>query len=154
MSSATSSRLKKYEPLDRRDFIPFEDYEELSVEDIKEACESFTKLRLDRAIFSLRIEALRAQKSSRLKVAKYLISSTLPYWIPNAQPRDRARSAPVSSSCTKRASTNMSTTCMKMMGSKFVYYTFVYYWVAAIENCHGARIIVIEPKNMTTSRVV
>ena len=37
MSSAASGRLKKYEPLDTRDFVPFEDYEELSVENIKEA---------------------------------------------------------------------------------------------------------------------
>ena len=41
MSSAASGRLKKYEPLDTRDFVPFEDYEELSVENIKEACEKF-----------------------------------------------------------------------------------------------------------------
>ena len=41
ISSTASGRLKKYESLDTRDFVPFEDYEELSVENIKEACEKF-----------------------------------------------------------------------------------------------------------------
>ena len=41
MSSTASGRLKKYEPLDTRDFVPFEDYEELNLENIKEACERF-----------------------------------------------------------------------------------------------------------------
>ena len=41
MSSPASGRLKKYKPLDRRDFVPFEDHEELSMENIKEACEKF-----------------------------------------------------------------------------------------------------------------
>ena len=33
--------IEKYEPLDTRDFVPFEDYEELNLESIKEACERF-----------------------------------------------------------------------------------------------------------------
>ena len=41
MSSTASGRLKKYEPLDTRDFVPFKDYEELNLENIKEACERF-----------------------------------------------------------------------------------------------------------------
>ena len=41
MSSTASGRLKKYEPLDTRDFVPFEDCEELNLENIKEACEKF-----------------------------------------------------------------------------------------------------------------
>ena len=41
MSSTASGRLKKYEPLDTRDFVLFEDYEELNLENIKEACEKF-----------------------------------------------------------------------------------------------------------------
>ena len=41
MSSAASGRLKKYEPLDTRDFVPFSEYDELSTENIKEACEHF-----------------------------------------------------------------------------------------------------------------
>ena len=41
MSSTASGRLKKYEPLDTRDFVPFEDDEELNLENIKEACERF-----------------------------------------------------------------------------------------------------------------
>ena len=42
MSSTATGRLKKYEPLDTRDFVPF-DYEELSIENVKEACERFYK---------------------------------------------------------------------------------------------------------------
>ena len=41
ISSTASGRLKKYEPLDTRDFVPFEDYEELNLENIKEASERF-----------------------------------------------------------------------------------------------------------------
>ena len=42
MSSTATGRLKKYEPLDTRVFVPF-DYEELSIENVKEACERFYK---------------------------------------------------------------------------------------------------------------
>ena len=41
MLSTASEWLKKYEPLDTRDFVPFEDYEELNLENIKEACDRF-----------------------------------------------------------------------------------------------------------------
>ena len=41
MSSTASGRLKKYEPFDTRAFVPFKDYEELILENIKEACERF-----------------------------------------------------------------------------------------------------------------
>lgn len=41
MASTPSGRLKKYEPLDTRDFVPFQEYDELSIESIKEACERF-----------------------------------------------------------------------------------------------------------------
>ena len=41
MSSTALGRLKKCEPLDPRDFVPFKDYEELNLENIKEACERF-----------------------------------------------------------------------------------------------------------------
>ena len=41
MSSVASGLLKKYEPLDTRDFVPFEDYDELSIDNIKDACERF-----------------------------------------------------------------------------------------------------------------
>ena len=42
MSSTATGRLKKYEPLDTRDFIPF-DYDELIIENVNEACERFYK---------------------------------------------------------------------------------------------------------------
>lgn len=41
MSSTASGRLKKFEPLDTRDFVPFGDYDELTIENIKEACEKY-----------------------------------------------------------------------------------------------------------------
>ena len=43
MSSTASGRLKKYEPLDTRDFVPFGDYDELSIDNVKDACEQFYK---------------------------------------------------------------------------------------------------------------
>lgn len=43
MSSTASGRLKKYEPLDTRDFAPFGDYDELTIENVKDACEQFYK---------------------------------------------------------------------------------------------------------------
>lgn len=39
MSSTASGRLKKFEPLDTRDFFPFGDYDDLTIANIKEACE-------------------------------------------------------------------------------------------------------------------
>ena len=41
MSSTASGQLKEYEPLDTSDFVPFEDDEELNLENTKEACERF-----------------------------------------------------------------------------------------------------------------
>ena len=41
MSSIVSGQVKKYEPLDTRDFVPFEDYDELSIDNMKDACERF-----------------------------------------------------------------------------------------------------------------
>lgn len=43
MSPTASGRLKKFEPLDTRDFIPFDDYDELTLSNIKEACENYYK---------------------------------------------------------------------------------------------------------------
>ena len=39
MSSTASGRLKKFEPQDTRDFVPFGDYDDLTIANIKEACE-------------------------------------------------------------------------------------------------------------------
>ena len=41
MSSTASGRLKKFEPLDTRDFVPFGEYDDLTIENIKEACEKY-----------------------------------------------------------------------------------------------------------------
>ena len=41
MSANPSGRLKKYEPLGTRDFVPFNAFTELSIGNIKKACECF-----------------------------------------------------------------------------------------------------------------
>lgn len=40
-SSTASGRLKKFEPLDTRDFVPFGNYDDLTIANIKEACEKY-----------------------------------------------------------------------------------------------------------------
>ena len=39
MSSEPTGRIKKYEPLDTRDFVNFSEFGEISIENVKEACE-------------------------------------------------------------------------------------------------------------------
>ena len=41
MSSQPTGRQKKYEPLDTRDFVDFSDYDEITIENLREACEKF-----------------------------------------------------------------------------------------------------------------
>ena len=41
ISSTASGRLKKFEPLDTRDFVPFGDYDDLTIANIKEASEKY-----------------------------------------------------------------------------------------------------------------
>jgi hypothetical protein len=70
MSSKASGRLKKYEPLDTRDFVPFSEYDELSIENIKDACEQIYKapqgscdiLASDRGPSCTKIEQIKAKK--------------------------------------------------------------------------------------------
>ena len=65
-----SGHLKKFEPLDTRDFIPFDEYEELTLDNIKEACENFYKapedscdiLASDRGISCTKLEQLKGKK--------------------------------------------------------------------------------------------
>ena len=40
MSSESTGRAKKYEPLDTHDFVDFSDFTQIRVENIKEACEN------------------------------------------------------------------------------------------------------------------
>ena len=40
MSSKPTGTAKKYEPLDTRDFVDFSDFTEITIENIKEACEN------------------------------------------------------------------------------------------------------------------
>ena len=44
MSATASGRLKKFEPLDTRAYVPFSEYTELSIANIKKACEWFYKM--------------------------------------------------------------------------------------------------------------
>ena len=72
MSPTASGRLKKFEPLDTRDFIPFDEYEELTLDNIKEACENFYKapedscdiLASDRGISCTKLEQLKGKRFS------------------------------------------------------------------------------------------
>ena len=41
LKGPASGRLKKFEPLDTRDFVPFGEYDDLTIENIKEACEKY-----------------------------------------------------------------------------------------------------------------
>ena len=41
ISSQPTGRQKKYEPLDTRDFVDFSQYDEITIENLKEACEKF-----------------------------------------------------------------------------------------------------------------
>jgi len=71
MSSSPSGRLKKYEPLDTRDFVPYS-YPELNIDNIKSACEQFYNapehtcdvLASDRGPSCSRIEQLKGKKVS------------------------------------------------------------------------------------------
>ena len=61
---------KKFKPLDTRDFVPFGDYDELNIENIKDACERFYKapigscdiLASDRGPSRTRLEQLKGKK--------------------------------------------------------------------------------------------
>ena len=44
MSPIATGRIKKYEPLDNRDFVPFTDFYEVSLENVKIACERHYRL--------------------------------------------------------------------------------------------------------------
>lgn len=72
--AAASGRLRKYEPSDTTDFEPFEEFEELRLQNIKEALKDVTPLREDRAIFSHRSKVRLVLNSNRLRVAKYCSS--------------------------------------------------------------------------------
>ena len=70
MSSTASGRLKKFEPLDTRDFVPFGDYDDLTIENIKEACEKYYRapegscdiLASDRGPSCTKLEQIKGKK--------------------------------------------------------------------------------------------
>ena len=71
MSSTASGRLKKFEPLDTRDLVPFSEYDDLTIENIKEACEKYYQalegscdsLALDRGPSCTKLEQMTKPKS-------------------------------------------------------------------------------------------
>ena len=67
MSRTASGRLKKFEPLDTRYFVPLGDYDELTIENIKEACEksegSCDILASDRGPSCTKLEQIKGKKS-------------------------------------------------------------------------------------------
>ena len=75
----TSGRLKKFELLDTRAFVPFGDYDELTIENIKEACEKYYQapegscdiLASDRGPYCTKLEQIKGKKKSLF----YLFSS-------------------------------------------------------------------------------
>ena len=71
MSNTASGRpKKKFEPLDTRNFVPFGNYDELNIENIKDTCERFYKapigscdnLASDRGPSCTRLEQLKGKK--------------------------------------------------------------------------------------------
>ena len=72
MSSTASGRLKKFEPLNTRDFVPFGEYDDLTIENIKEACKKYYQapggscdiLASDRGPSCTKLEQVKGKKVS------------------------------------------------------------------------------------------
>ena len=75
MSATASDRLKKFRPLDTRDYVPFSEYTELPVANFKKACERFYKmpenccdiLASDRVPSCSRIDQIKAKKLCHIR---------------------------------------------------------------------------------------
>ena len=84
MSSTASGRLKKFEPLDTQDFVPFGDYDDLTIENIKEACEKFYQapdgscdiLASDRGPSCSKLEQIKAKKVYFIRFLQPMPTST------------------------------------------------------------------------------
>ena len=115
--AAASGRLRKYEPLDKTDFGPFEEFEELCLQNIKEALKDVTPLRVDRAIFSHRSKVRLVLNSNRLRVAKYCSSDfsiqkkiLIAYLVPKKRhPLERDKTRKVKPFTVARIHTSMHT---------------------------------------------
>ena len=70
MSSTASGRLKKFEPLDTRDFVPFGEYDDLTIETLKKPARSIIRPRKALVIFWHRTGDLPAPNLSKLKGKK------------------------------------------------------------------------------------
>ena len=75
MSSAPN-RSKKYEPFDTRDFVDFTDYDELNIENIRDAGERFTTCHKDLATFCSATEGPRAFSQSRYLGKSFIMSDS------------------------------------------------------------------------------
>ena len=92
MSSTASGRLKKYDPLDTRDFIPFEDYEKLNLENIKEARKVFYNapagscdiLASDRGPSCSKFEQIKGRKVFFIRFLEPKENADRTFWAPEA----------------------------------------------------------------------
>ena len=126
MSSTASGRLKKYEPLDTRDFVPFKDYEELNLENIKEACERFYNapagscdlLASDRGSSCSKFEQIKGRKVFFIPFLEPKENADRTFRAPEASLEhtpSRRKSAPATSSRVKHVTT--PTVVHKSVGS-------------------------------------
>ena len=77
MSTLPSGRLKKYESLDTRDFVPFAEYFDITIENIKKAWKSFITCRKVHAMFWHKTEVLHVQERIKSKVKSFIKSALL-----------------------------------------------------------------------------
>ena len=107
MSSTASGRLKQYETLDTRDFVPFGGYDELSIENIKDVYEQFYKapqgscdiLASDRGPSCTKIEQVKGKKVYCIRFLQPIVYShcDVSCTATNTPIVKQARSAPATS---------------------------------------------------------
>ena len=73
MSSTASGRLKKFEPLDTRDFVPFGEYDDLTIETLKKPARSIIRPRKALVIFWHRTGDLPAPNLTKLKGKRFTL---------------------------------------------------------------------------------
>ena len=117
MLSTASGRLKKYEPLNTRDFIPFEDYEELNLENIKGARERFYNapagscdiIASDRGPSCSKFKQIKGRKVFFIRFLEPKENADCTFWAPEASFEHTPacpKSVPASPSQVKRVTTS------------------------------------------------
>ena len=104
MSSTASGRLKKFEPLDTRDFVRFGEYDDVTIKNIKEACEKYYQegscdiSAYDRGPSCTKLEQIEGKKVYfiRFLQPKFGIvpKAGQPLFVESFAPPKQARSAP------------------------------------------------------------